>query len=89
MVYLTVLAVGELAVIVVLIWLRDRERDANAKLIADFNLAAERERDRLVSRIQRPELVPAPLGTVTQRPRPKDAQSLAAIGGFATQPNNE
>ena len=80
--YLTILAGLQLAVIVALLYLRDRERDANAKLLADFSQRAEAERLQLVNHIKAPTYL-----TPTGASRPAQVEqphpNLAKIGTFA------
>jgi hypothetical protein len=76
------LAIAELVVIVVLIWLRDRERIKNNEVIVDLTKLGIEERQQLITRIQHPERVP-PLHTQARAPAPKPHPNLAKIGTFA------
>lgn len=79
---MTYLAIAELVLIGVLIYLRDREREKNTEAIVALSKLGVEERQQLITRIQHPERVP-PLHTPNRAPAPKPHPNLAKIGTFA------
>jgi hypothetical protein len=78
---MTYLAIAELVLIGVLVYLRDRERERNNDVILAINRQGMDERQQLITRIQHPQLIPA-----QSAPRPPvepPHPNLSKIGTFA------
>jgi hypothetical protein len=78
---MTYLAIAELVLIGVLIYLRDREREKNTEAIVEITKLGVEERQQLITRIQHPQLVPAP--QVQRKPQEPPHPGLAKIGTWA------
>jgi hypothetical protein len=63
-----------------LLWLLRDQQKRHQEAIDQREAAWTEERRELLTRIQRPELVPAPRGSVKQSPPPKDAHEFASVG---------
>ena len=73
-------ALGQLVVIAVLMYVLLREREAQAKVLAEFALQFAEERRELQNRIAQPGMI-VPSPTVRhERPPPRDAAAYNAIG---------
>jgi hypothetical protein len=84
-IYLTVIAGLELAVIVCLLVALLKERDALAKILADWTKDAAAERARFLAAVQRPDVVqpvhpPKPMSKEELERRQRQAQNLALVG---------
>lgn len=84
-----------LGLVVFLVVMAARERDAHAKQLARMALEWAEERSELLERIARPDQVPPRLraprrGPGTEnRDKPKDIAALAKVGTFAPTPEGE
>lgn len=78
---MTYLAIAELVLVCVLIYLRDRERERNNDLILAISRQGVDERQQLITRIQHPQLIPAT--SAPRAPVEPPHPNLAKIGTFA------
>lgn len=72
-------AVGQLLVIALLLYMLWSEREAQAKVLAEFSKEAERERRELLNRIAQPGMIVPDKQTVPRR-EPRDLEQYNKIG---------